>query len=86
VTWIPEEEALSFDIDEVLREVAKVPRDEARRLWKRNKAAAARYLKDAARRGVQGKDLGTEAVLWRFRRDVLREAGVDERLVRLVGA
>jgi len=49
---------------------------------RRNRAAAFRYLEAAGRRGLRSDDPKSEALLARFRRDALREAGVDERLVR----
>ncbi|MHB8799807.1 MAG: hypothetical protein ACYDBY_15205 [Thermoanaerobaculia bacterium] len=52
---------------------------------RRNRAAAFLHLQSAARRGVTTPDdATTEALLLTFRRDALREAGIDERLVRLL--
>jgi hypothetical protein len=51
---------------------------------RRNRAAAFLHLQAAARRGVTSDDPSSEVILVRFRRDALREAGVDERLVRVL--
>ena len=86
------EALLAFDVDAVLAEarrrqghdhqndgrVAEVLASARRR----NKASAFLYLQVAGRRGVRSDDPKTEALLARFRRDALRSAGVDERLVR----
>lgn len=76
---------LDFDLDEVLAEAARRPLPPLAALAaarRRNKAAAFLYLQDAGRRGVTSDDPASEALLARFRRDALRERGVDERLVR----
>lgn len=83
----PESEALlALDVDRVLRE-ANPPAMPAREVLaaarRRNRAAAFRFLQAAARRGVTTPgDAESERLLASFRRDALREAGVDERLVR----
>ncbi len=76
---------LDFDVDEVLRlgrGRALPPAEVLAAARRRNRARAFLFLQDAARRGVRSEDPATEALLGRFRRDALREAGVDERLVR----
>lgn len=76
---------LAFDIDEVLAEARRRPLPPPEVLAaarRRNRASAFLFLRDAARRGVRSDDPATEALLARFRRDELRERGVDERLVR----
>ena len=82
----PETESLlSFDVDEVLAEARRRPLPPPEVLAsarRRNKAGAFLSLQAAGRRGVVSDDPRTEALLGRFRRDALREAGVDERLVR----
>ena len=81
-------EVLAFDIDAALREAKLQPlpppevRAAARR---RNKLAAFRFLQSAARRGVRTPDdADSDELLAQLRRDALREAGLDERLVREV--
>lgn len=82
----PETEVLrEFDVDEVLREAKNRPLPAPEVLAaarRRNRAAAFRFLQDAGRRGVRSDDPASEELLARFRRDALRERGVDERLVR----
>lgn len=76
---------LGFDVDEVLAEARRRPLPPPEVLAaarRRNKAAAFLYLQAAGRRGMRSEDPASEALLARFRRDALREAGVDERLVR----
>jgi len=76
---------LGFALDEVLAEARRRPLPPAEVLAaarRRNRARAFLFLQDAARRGVRSDDPASEALLARFRRDALREAGVDERLVR----
>jgi hypothetical protein len=76
---------LAFDVDEALRAAARVPLPPAEVLAatrRRTRAGAFLYFQAAARRGVRSDDPGTEALLAKFRRDALRAAGVDERLVR----
>lgn len=51
----------------------------------RNRAAAAIHLRRLAREGRRSTDPYTAEVLARIRRDLLREAGVDERIVRAIG-
>ena len=82
----PETEALlAFDVDAVLASARRRPLPPPEVLAsarRRNKASAFLYLQVAGRRGVRSDDPKTEALLARFRRDALRERGVDERLVR----
>ena len=83
----PESEALlALDVDELIREArrpAMPSREVLAAARRRNRALAYRYLQTAARRGVRTPDdSASEALLASFRRDALREAGVDERLVR----
>ena len=82
----PETEVLlRFDVDAVLASPRRRPLPPPEVLAsarRRNKASAFLYLQAAGRRGVRSEDTATEALLGRFRRDALREAGVDERLVR----
>lgn len=76
---------LAFGVDEALtaaRGRALPPAEVLAAARRRNRARAFLSLQDAARRGVHSDDPATEALLGRFRRDALREAGVDERLVR----
>lgn len=82
----PDTEVLrEFDVDEVLLEAKRRPLPAPEVLAaarRRNRAAAFRFLQDAGRRGVRSDDPASEELLARFRRDALRERGVDERLVR----
>ena len=82
----PETEILlALDVDAVLLEAKGRPLPAAEVLAaarRRNKASAFLHLQAAGRRGVVSEDPKTESLLARFRRDALREAGVDERLVR----
>ncbi|MBP7678634.1 MAG: hypothetical protein KBB14_20180 [Thermoanaerobaculia bacterium] len=82
----PETEVLlRFDVDEVLQAAARTtlpPAEVLATARRRNKAAAFLHLQAAGRRGVRSDDPKTDALLARFRRDALRERGVDERLVR----
>lgn len=76
---------LTFDVDEVLQAAAQTPLPPAEVLAtarRRSKVAAFLYLQAAGRRGVTSEDPASEALLAAFRRDALRERGVDERLVR----
>lgn len=76
---------LAFDVDEVLTEARRRPLPPPEVLAsarRRNRASAFLFLRDAARRGVRSADPTTEEILSRFRRDALRERGVDERLIR----
>jgi hypothetical protein len=82
----PETEALlGFVVDEVLASARRRPLPAPEVLAsarRRNKAGAFLFLQAAGRRGVVSDDPRTEALLAAFRRDALRERGVDERLVR----
>lgn len=82
----PETEiVLTFNVDEVLQAATRTPLPPAEVLAtarRRNKAAAFLALQAAGRRGVVSDDPKSEALLAAFRRDALRERGVDERLVR----
>ena len=82
----PETEVLlRFDVDEVLASPRRRPLPPPEVLAsarRRRRAGAFLYLQAAGRRGVRSDDPKTEALLARFRRDALRSAGVDERLVR----
>lgn len=82
----PETEALlAFDLNEVLRAArgrSLQPAEVLAAARRRNRARAFLSLQEAARRGVRAEDPATEALLAKFRRDALREAGLDERLVR----
>ena len=82
----PETEVLlRFDVDAVLASPRRRPLPPPEVLTaarRRNKAGAFLHLQAAGRRGVRSDDPKTEALLARFRRDALRERGVDERLVR----
>jgi hypothetical protein len=82
----PETESLvALDVDGLLRLArgrALPPAEVLAAARRRNRARAFLFLQDAARRGVRSDDPKTEALLARFRRDALRERGVDERLVR----
>ena len=74
-----------FDVDEILREAKRRPLPAPEVLAaarRRNRAAAFLFLRDAGRRGERSDDPASEELLARFRRDALRERGVDERLVR----
>lgn len=86
--WTPETEALlAVDVDAAITAAQARPLPPPEVLAaarKRNRVAAFRYMHDAARRGVTSDDPKSETLLEGFRRDVLREAGVDERLVRLL--
>jgi len=76
---------LAFDLDEALRSAVgrSLPSPSAlSAARRRNRAAAFLYLRNAAARGVTSEDPKSEALIAAFRRDALREAGVDERLVR----
>lgn len=79
------EALLAFDVDAVLAEARRRPLPPPEVLAsarRRNRAGAFLALRAAGRRGVVSDDPRTEALLARFRRDALRSAGVDERLVR----
>lgn len=79
---------LSFDPDAIVEAAARrppLPAEKIAQARRRNRAAAFLALRAAARRGVTSDDPATEALLAKFRRDALREAGVDERLVRVGG-
>ena len=82
----PETEVLlRFDVDAVLASPRRRPLPPPEVLAsarRRNRAAAFRFLQDAGRRGVRSDDPASKELLARFRRDALRERGVDERLVR----
>lgn len=78
------QEDRAFDVDETLRSARPLPEEDLRRIRKGSKIAAFLFMKTAARSGVKAEDPSSEALLARFRRDVLREAGVDERLIRVV--
>ena len=78
------QESRAFDIDEALGHARKLSEGEIRQFRKRNKLAALAHLRSAARQGLRVEDPVSEALLSKFRRDALREAGVDERLVRLL--
>ena len=72
-------------VDDAIRRAEAQPPAERERhatAYRRNRAAAFLYLQQAGRRGVTSDDPRTEELLVRFRRDALRERGVDERLVR----
>lgn len=83
------EALISFDPESILLDMALSPAAPpvgAATARRRNRAAAFLFLQAAARRGVTSEDPKTEALLAAFRRDALREAGVDERIVRMRGA
>lgn len=78
---------LAFDVDAAIREAKRRPLPPPEVLAaarRRNKLSALRYLEAAARRGETGGDEKTSELLARLRRDQLRAAGLDERLVRAV--
>jgi hypothetical protein len=76
--------ALTFNVDAFLEEAARppLPAEARAALRARNRAAAVLFLRAAARQGITSDDPATETLLAKFRRDALREAGVDERLIR----
>lgn len=79
---------LAFDVDEALSKAALCPLllcGQVAAARRRNRLSAFLFLQAVGRRGVMSDDPSTETLLAKFRRDALREAGVDERLVRLGG-
>ncbi len=75
-----------LQIAEALEEAERrYPREAVARIVRRNRAGAIVFLRRLAREGRTSPDPLTDEVLLRLRRDLAREAGLDERIVRSLG-